>query len=372
MTTKRDYYEVLGVRREASPEEIKKAFRQQALKYHPDRNRDPGASERFKEINEAYQILSDRERRSAYDRFGHAGVNGGGRGFEGFEGFGGFGDIFDAFFGGARTEGPARGADLEYQVFVTFEEAAFGVEKLLELDRVENCSKCKGDRSEPGTSLKRCATCKGSGQVRRVQRMVFGQFQQISTCSSCAGLGSYPEKECTGCLGRGLENRRRKIAIEVPAGTDDGLRVRIRGEGAQSSPRGQAGDLYVYLQVEPHPIFRRLGNDVLLDRQVNVAQAALGAKLTVPTLHGEAELNIPAGTQTGRTFRLRGQGIPNPNGGRRRGDELVTVYVATPVSLNARQRELLRELGATFGEDGAQDGGLFEKIKGAFGGDDRG
>ena len=373
MTTKRDYYETLGVPRGASAEEIKKAFRQQALKYHPDRNREPGASDRFKEVNEAYQILSDPERRTAYDRFGHAGVNGGGaRGFEGFGGFGGFGDIFDAFFGSASgRDGPRRGADLEQQVVVSFEEAAFGADKEMELARTEVCSRCSGGRAEPGTEVITCGTCRGSGQVRRVQRMVFGQFQQVSTCSTCAGQGGYPVTACSRCSGRGVESRLRKLLIEVPAGIEDGTRMRIRGEGEQSSPGGEAGDLYVYVRVEPHSLFSRRGHDVLLEAEINVARAALGYRLMVPTLDGDAELNIPAGTQSGRTFRLRGLGIPHPGRSSRRGDELVTVYVTTPVNLNSRQKELLRELGATLEGDG-QSGSLFDKIKGAFGGDDRG
>ncbi len=372
MTTSRDYYEVLGIGKDASPEDIKKAFRQQALKYHPDRNREPGAGDKFKEVAEAYQILNDPERRTAYDRFGHAGVNGGSaRGFDDFAGFGGFGDIFDAFFGGVRADGPRRGADLEYQVTISFLESAFGGEKLLDLTRTEVCSGCNGSRAEPGTEVVTCSSCRGSGQVRRVQRMVFGQFQQVTTCSTCAGAGSYPTEACSQCRGRGLERRRRKIAVEIPAGIDDGSRLRISREGEQVGGGGEPGDLYVYFRVEPHPQFDRHGNDVLYSTAIDVAKAALGGKMTVPTLEGETELSIPAGTQSGQVFCLRGRGMPQPGRPSRRGDQLVTVSVATPMNLNKRQRELLRELGASFGDDPSNgaDGGLFDKLKGAFGSD---
>ena len=283
-------------------------------------------------------------------------------------GSGGFGDIFDAFFGGTRSDAPRRGADLEYQITISFLESAFGGEKLLDLNRTEVCSGCNGSRAEPGTEVITCGSCRGSGQVRRVQRMVFGQFQQVTTCSTCVGAGSYPQQACSQCRGLGLETRRRKIAVEIPAGIDDGSRMRISREGEQTGGGGEPGDLYVYVRVEPHPQFDRHGNDVLYESAVDVAKAALGGKLIVPTLEGEAELSIPAGTQSGQIFRLRGQGMQQPGRSNRRGDQLITISVATPVNLTKRQKELMGELGASFGDDASNggDGGLFDKLKGGF------
>ena len=372
MASKRDYYEVLDLPRNASAEDVKKAFRQQALKFHPDRNKDEDASERFKEVNEAYQVLSDSERRSAYDRFGHAGVtNGAGaRGFEGFSNFGGFGDIFDAFFGGSANQGPRRGNDLEYETTVSFRDAVFGAEKEFDLERMEPCSRCNGKRAEPGTELKRCATCNGSGQVRRVQRMVFGQFQQVTTCSTCGGTGETVEMPCTQCRGRGIERRKRKIAVEVPAGIEDGSRIRMRGQGEPGVLGGPSGDLYVYINVEPDPVFERHGNDVISVAEINMAQAALGAGIMVETLDGEHELQVPAGTQSGEVFRLRNAGVPIMGRSRRRGDQLVSVRVVTPTELSDRQRELLEELADSLGAAGVGsdrgEGGLFGRIKDAF------
>ncbi len=371
MTQQRDYYEVLGVPRNASPEDLKKAFRQQALKFHPDRNKDPEASEQFKEVNAAYQILSDPERRRAYDRFGHAGVSNGaaGRGFDDFQNFGGFGDIFDAFFGGSSRRGPSRGNDLEYEVTVSFTESAFGIEKEFDVDRQESCSRCEGSRAEPGTQPATCATCGGSGEVRRVQRMVFGQFQQVAQCSTCAGTGQTIETPCTNCRGRGTERRTRKIAVEIPAGIDDGSRIVMRGQGEKGAMNGPAGDLYVYVRVEPHELFERHGNDVLAEVSVNIAQAALGTVLTVPTIDGEQELKVPAGTQTGKVFRIRNAGIPHVGNSARRGDQLVAVRVATPRKLSDRQRELFEELAESLRtpDIGVEDdGGIFGRIKDAF------
>ncbi len=371
MTQQRDYYEVLGVARNASPEELKKAFRQQALKYHPDRNKDSDASERFKEVNAAYQVLSDPERRSAYDRFGHAGVSNGagGRGFDDFQNFGGFGDIFDAFFGGSSRSGPSRGNDLELEVTVPFTEAAFGIEKEFEIERLETCSHCDGKRAEPGTEPVTCATCGGSGEVRRVQRMVFGQFQQVAQCSTCSGTGQTVETPCTKCRARGTERRTRKIAVEIPAGIDDGSRIVMRGQGEKGAMNGPAGDLYVYVRVQPHEVFERHGNDVLAEVSINIAQATLGDVLTVPTIDGEHELKVPAGTQTGKVFRIRNVGIPHMGRSGRRGDQLVAIKVGTPVQLTDRQRELFEELAESLGtpDIGVEDdGGIFGRIKDAF------
>ena len=370
MSAKRDYYEVLELPRSATPEDIKKAFRRLALRYHPDRNKSEDAGERFKEINEAYQVLSDPERRAAYDRFGHAGVQGdAGRGFQGFEGFGGLGDIFDAFFGGQARRGPRRGRDLEYRTIVSFAEAAFGIEKELKLDRLEVCDQCRGNRAEPGTDLEHCPTCRGSGQVRRIQRTVFGQFAQTTTCSTCSGEGHLVRTPCTKCGGTGVLRQERRLAVEIPAGIEDGSRIRLREEGEPGERGGPLGDMYVYVGVRPHELFRRQGNDVLLDMELNIAEAALGTAVEVPTLDGARPLKIPPGTQTGQTFKVKGSGIPFLRGGRRRGDELVTVQVVTPTKVSDRQRALLEELAGTLGRDGASDatrgdrkGGLFGRI----------
>lgn len=364
MTTQTDYYEVLGVPRNASSEDIKKAFRQQALKYHPDRNDEPGASDKFKQAAEAYQILSDAEQRAAYDRFGHAGVkNGAGaQGFSGFEGFGGFGDIFDAFFGGSTRSRPRAGRDLEYEVTISFEQAAFGAEERIKLKRVEVCDRCSGTKAEPGTEVERCSTCGGSGQVRRVQRNIFGQFQQVSTCSTCGGDGRTAKSACKQCRGAGRHRRERTIAVNIPPGVDNGTRIRIRDEGEAGEPGAPSGDLYVYLSVDEHEYFRRSGSDLMVGVEVNMAQAALGGTVEIPTLQGTIDLKIPAGTQSGRVFKIRGEGIADVHSGRR-GDELVEIIVATPTKLSSRQKELLAELKDSLGQDDGGSGGIFGKIK---------
>lgn len=372
MPTQRDYYEILDVPKDASAEDLKKAFRQQALKFHPDRNKEEDASDKFKEVNEAYQVLSDPERRAKYDKFGHAGVNGaGGRGFDDFQNFGGFGDIFDAFFGGSSKQGPRRGSDLEYETTVSFMDAAFGIEQEFDIDRLEKCGRCEGERAEPGTEVKTCATCKGSGQVKRVQRMVFGQFQQVTACSTCSGSGKTYEKACTQCRGRGTERNRRKIAVEVPAGIEDGSRIVMRGQGEPGELGGPSGDLYVYIHVEEDSLFQRHGNDVVTEIPINVAQASLGANITIPTLDGEHDLKVPAGTQTGKIFRIRNAGIPHVGRSGRRGDQLVAVKVATPTKLSAHQKKLMEELAESLGTENigdSDDGGIFGRIKDAFNG----
>ena len=368
MNAKRDYYEVLELPRSATPEDIKKAFRRLALRYHPDRNKNDDASERFKEINEAYQVLSDPQRKSAYDRFGHAGVQGDvGRGFQGFEGFGGLGDIFDAFFGGQTRRGPRRGRDLEHRTMVSFAEAAFGAEKELTLDRLEVCDRCRGNRAEPGTDLEQCSTCHGSGQVRRVQRTMFGQFAQTAPCSTCRGEGHLVRTPCTRCGATGVLRQERRLAVEIPAGIEDGSRIRLRNEGEPGEMGGPLGDLYVYVGVRPHKFFTRQGNDVLLDLELNIAEAALGTSVDVPTLDGARSLKIPPGTQTGQTFKIKGGGIPYLRSNRRRGDELVTVQVVTPTRISDRERALLEELADTLGRDGASAGARGDHRGGLFG-----
>lgn len=377
-TSKQDYYELLGVRRGASDEDIKRAFRKLAMEYHPDRNKREGAVEKFKEINEAYQVLSDSQKRAAYDRYGHAAVsgNGGARGFEGFENFGGFGDIFDAFFGGAtrtRPNAPRRGADLKYALTIDLEDAAFGTEREIKLERTETCGKCKGSRSAPGSVPSRCGNCNGSGEVRRAHESVFGHFVQVVPCGVCRGEGETITEPCETCRGSGRERRSRTLEVAIPAGVEDSMQIRLRGEGEAGQNGGSPGDLYVLLRVRQHDLFHRTDNDILYSLPINMAQAALGAKVTVPTIAGEeAELEIPAGTQTGAVFRLRNLGVPYMRSSRK-GDQLITVDVQTPKKLSDEQKRLFEELSASFGEDmiesGEHERGFFDKLKDAISGE---
>ncbi len=372
-TSKRDYYEVLGVGREASEEEIKKAFRKLALEYHPDRNKKADAAEKFKEINEAYQVLSEPKRRSTYDRFGHAGIgtNGGGRGFEGFDNFGGFGDIFDAFFGGfggrARTRPSARrGADLQYAVNIEFEEAVFGVRKEVSIQRMEVCNLCRGFKSEPGSSPRACSNCRGTGQVRRNHQSIFGQFVQVATCGACQGEGKIITNPCSECKGTGVERRSRKIEVNIPAGIEDNTQLRLSGEGEPGSGGGLSGDLFLMVQVKEHRQFKREGNNIIYTKPINVAQAVLGAKVKVPTLEGEMTVDIPPGTQSGQVFRLKGKGVPYIKSNRR-GDQLIGVVVDMPRNLTPEQRRLFEHLANTLGDtepsDLQGDKSWFDKIK---------
>lgn len=371
-TTKRDYYDVLGVSRGASSEEIKKAFRRLAMQYHPDRNKDPGAEQKFKEVSEAYEVLSDPERRSAYDRFGHAGLQGfdAGRGFEGFD-FGGFGDIFDAFFGGTTTARRAReaqrGADRRADLEIDFEEAAFGCEREVEVERIERCTRCGGSGSEPGSQPARCPTCDGSGQVRRVSRGFFGQFVNIAVCSQCRGEGRIITQPCQDCRGSGRQRRTRTLVVKIPPGVSDGSRMRLSGEGDAGRNGGSPGHLYVYIGVRPHPYFTREEDDLVYELQMNPAQAALGFEAQIPTLEGDTTtIKVPPGTQSGRVFALKGKGVPHLHGGGR-GDLLVRATVVIPTELTEEQRELLRRLAESFGTPVANgDKGLFGKIKDAL------
>ncbi len=378
-TSKQDYYDLLGVQRGASDEDIKKAFRKLAMEYHPDRNKREGAAEKFKEINEAYQVLSDSQKRSAYDRYGHAGVsgNGGARGFEGFENFGGgFGDIFDAFFGGAtqrRPNAPRRGADLKYAVTIDLEESALGIEKEIHLERTEVCSACSGSRSAPNSSPSKCVNCNGTGELRRSHESVFGQFVQFVACGVCRGEGKTITDPCNVCKGSGKERRSRTLGVAIPAGIEDGVQIRLRGEGESGYNGGASGDLYVMVRVREHSIFRREGNDILYSLSINMAQAALGTKVTVPTvIDDDTELEIPAGTQTGAVFRMRNLGVPYIRSNRR-GDQLVTVDVQTPKKLTQEQRILFEELARSFGDESAdsdiQGKGFFDKLKDVISGE---
>ncbi len=371
-TQQRDFYDILGIDRSAGPEDIKKAFRRLAMQYHPDRNKEPGAEERFKEISQAYEVLSDPEKRAAYDRFGHAGVTGNGQaGFEGFN-FGGFGDIFDAFFGGTATRtrrGPTRGADLRVNVTLTFEEAVFGVDKEIEVTRGETCATCSGLGAEPGSTPERCPACNGTGEVRRVQQSIFGQFVNVAPCERCHGEGRIITKPCPECRGAGRQRRTRTIGVKIPAGVDGGSQIRLSGEGDAGAQGGGPGNLYVLLGVRPHPIFKRDEDDILYELGINVTQAALGAEVRVPTLDGEVVLKIPAATQSDKVFVLRERGVPRLRGGGR-GDQLVRVRVVTPQNLSAEQRRLFQQLAETFNpdhtevpEEEPQEKGFFEKFK---------
>ncbi len=368
-TQKADYYETLGVGRDATPDEVKRAFRRLAMEFHPDRNSDPGAEARFKEINEAYEVLSDADRRSTYDRFGHAGLDGsmGSRGFEGFGPFGGFGDIFDAFFGAAsqtRRRAPSRGADLQVAVELSFEEAAFGTSKSVVINRTELCSQCNGLRAEPGTEPQRCPVCEGLGEVRRVQRSVFGQFINVTACDRCRGEGWIIPTPCTKCRGTGRERVTRTLEVKIPAGVDNGSQIRLTGEGELGSYGGPRGSTYVILRVAAHPIFERVEDDLHLRLNINFAQAALGDEIEVPTLEGEHKLKIGAGTESGEVLTLKHKGVAHLRGGGR-GDIHVHVQVTTPKKLSGEQKKLLQQLQTSLEKD---DHGknIFEKVKDAL------
>ncbi len=351
MAARRDYYDVLGVDRSASQRDIKKAYRQEARRWHPDVSEAPDAEARFKEVNEAYQVLSDPEKRNAYDRFGHAGV---GRGRGGFD-FGGFRDPFDIFeeffgqgfgFSTGRRRGPRRGADLRYDLHLTFEEAVFGCEKDIEITHRDTCPECGGSGAEPGTSPSRCPKCNGTGQVRQVQRSILGSFVSVTDCPVCQGEGTVVEEACSRCYGDGQVRVTRELSVTIPPGVDDGTRIRLAGEGEVGSDGGPRGNLYIVLDVEPHPIFRRRDDDILVEVEINLAQATLGGEIEVPTLEGAELITIEPGTQPDTVLRMPNRGVLHVkrNG---RGDELVLVRVAVPTKLSGEQKELFRQLGET-------------------------
>ena len=366
---KRDYYEVLGVSKGASEDELKKAYRRLAKKYHPDLNPgDKAAEASFKEVNEAYEVLSDKDKRARYDQFGHAGVdpnfnpNGGG-----FGGFGGFtdmgdidlGDLFGSFFGGgfgggggSRRNAPQKGETVRAGVTITFEEAAFGCEKEVTVSRTEQCDVCKGTGCAPGTTAEVCPDCHGSGTVR-IQRGGGGfSFSTTTSCPKCRGTGKIIHQPCKTCGGGGTVRKQKKLAVTIPAGIDDGQAVSLRGQGGAGRNGGPAGDLLIGVTVKPHPIFRREGTSVYMDQPVSFVQAALGAELEIPTLDGKVKWTLPEGTQPGTTFRLNGKGIPGL-GGRGRGNQYVTVKVQVPTNLNKEQKEALRAFAAAMGEEHA-------------------
>ena len=367
MAVKRDYYEILGVSRSVSPEQLKRAFRKLAMDLHPDRNPgNPEAETRFKEAAEAYQVLNDPDRRRSYDMFGHAGVAG--AGVSGFEGFG-FADIFDAFFGGgfsARDRARSmRGSDLRYDLTISFEEAFRGVEKEIEVPRLMTCERCSGAGAEPGTSVEACGSCGGSGQIRRTSQSIFGQVVNVSACPSCHGTGRVIRQVCTACRGQGRTERTKRLKLRIPPGVDTGSQIRLTGEGESGLQNGGPGDLYVVIRVRPHALLQRQDQDVVFELQVNVVQAALGDRIEVPTLDGLVEVAIPAGTQHGQTFKLSGRGMPQIRSGRR-GDQFVVVQVIVPKDLNAKQKDLLRQVGGLTGKPQKVAKGFFDKLREAI------
>ena len=368
MAVKRDYYEILGVGRNASADELKKAYRKLAMELHPDRNPDnPEASARFKECSEAYAILSDPEKRRSYDMFGHAGVNAG-AGFSGFEGFG-FGDIFETFFGGGMGgRGRARstrGDDLRYDLTITFEEAFEGCEREIDVPRLVSCERCSGSGAEPGTGAETCPGCGGSGQVRRAAQSIFGQVVNIAACPNCGGEGKILRSPCADCRGQGRVERKKRLRVRIPAGVDTGSQIRLNGEGEAGYRSGSPGDLYIVLRVKPHPQLQRRDQNVVYELRVNMVQAALGDRIEVPTVDGAVEVTIPPGTQYGQTFRLPGKGMPHVRTGRR-GDQFVVVQVVVPKDLSEEQRSHLRKVGGLTGKPEKVSKGFFEKLRDAI------
>jgi len=347
----RDYYEILGVPRNASLDDIKAAFRKLARQYHPDVSKEADAEEKFKEINEAYGVLSDPDKRARYDQYGRAGLGemGGMPDFATMD----FSDIFEQFFGinmggGGRSRRPRRGRDLQLQVTLSFDEAVFGVEKEIEITRNETCGTCHGTGAEPGSGPQRCPTCGGRGEVRQVRQTIFGSMMQTSTCPACNGRGEVISNPCHACRGSGLERKTVRKVVPIPAGVDTGTQIRLAGEGEPGTFGGPQGNLYIVIAVKAHEYFKRRENDILLNLDVNIAQAVLGAEVEVPTVDGKEKLKIPAGTQPGKVFRLKARGVPHlrKNG---RGDELVIINVDVPTKLTREQRELFEKLSATMG-----------------------
>ena len=375
MAEKRDYYEVLGVKKDATAEEIKKAYRKLTKENHPDLHPgDKACEERFKEVNEAYEILSDDDKRRKYDQYGHAAFDpnagfGGGGGFGDFSGFGGFGDIFGDIFGGfggaarSNPNAPRRGESVRATVNISFEEAAFGCKKEVTVNKVETCADCKGTGCAPGTTPEICPDCKGTGSVTVSQRTPFGMMQSSSPCSKCRGTGKIIHQPCKSCRGLGNVRRQHKVEVNIPAGIDDGQTISKSGGGNAGVNGGPAGDLLVSVIVRPHARFERDGTSVLLEQEISYAQAALGAEVEVPTLDGKVKLTIPEGTQPGAVFRLRGKGIPYLRGSGR-GDQFVTVNIRVPKNLTGSQKELLRQFAASMGElDGDAGRGIFSRKK---------
>jgi molecular chaperone DnaJ len=373
MATELDYYTILGVERSATDADIKKAFRKLAQQWHPDVNTDPGAPERFKQINEAYQVLSDAQRRQTYDMFGRAGLGGdAGMGFDP-SAFGSFSDIFDAFFGGAATGGarrghPAAGADLRYDLRISFEEAVHGTEKEIEFPVFGRCDTCAGTGAKPGTEPVTCDNCGGRGEIRSTRRTMLGQMVNVSACPVCKGEGKLVKEPCETCHGEGRTERRRTLRVTIPAGIDEGHQIRLSNEGEVGRRGGPAGSLYVAVHVTPHPALRRDGTELVYEADVSIAQAALGATIAVPTVDGDEEVEVKPGTQPGTEIRLRGRGVPHLRRAGSRGDLHVFVNVVVPERLSKRQRELLAQYAAESGEAVSEPHpGLLGKVRDALG-----
>jgi molecular chaperone DnaJ len=371
LAEKRDYYEILGVEKNATEAELKKAYRTLAKQHHPDMNQNNKESEaKFKELSEAYGVLSDQEKRQQYDRYGHAAFNGGqggGSGFD-FSGFGGFEDIFESFLGGnpfgrkqARKGGPQHGSDLKYSMDITFEEACSGVEKEIQITRQQPCQTCGGSGAKPGTTADSCRQCGGSGQVRVTQNTPFGQFANVKTCDACRGEGTIISSPCADCGGKGKVPKKARISLNIPAGIDDGQTISLRGEGEPGSKGGPSGDLYVGIRVKPHALFKRDGYDIVCDMPISFAQAALGAEVEIPTIDGPIRHTIPEGTQTGMVFKLKGKGVRHLRSSSR-GDHYLRVNIDVPQKLNARQKEILRQFAEAGGDDAGKSGkGFFKR-----------
>lgn len=376
MMSKRDYYEVLGVSKSASSDEIKRAYRKLSKKYHPDINKAADATEKFKEATEAYETLSDDQKRAHYDQFGHTDPNQGFGGGGDFGGFGGFEDIFNTFFGGGGggrrrdPNAPRQGADLQYTMTLSFEEAVFGKETDINIPREETCDTCKGSGAKPGTSPETCSHCHGTGQLNQEQNTPFGRIVNRRVCHFCQGTGKEIKEKCSTCSGSGRVNKRRKIHVKIPAGIDDGQQLRVAGQGEPGINNGPAGDLYIVFHVREHDFFERDGDDIYCEMPITFVQATLGDEIEVPTLHGKVKLKVPAGTQTGTKFRLRGKGVPNVRG-YGVGDQHVLVRIITPTKITEKQKQLLREFAEVSGQVplGEHEEGFFSKVKRAFKGD---
>ncbi len=369
--SQKDYYDILGVSKSASDEEIKRSYRNLAKKYHPDVNKEPGAEEKFKEVQKAYEVLSDPDKRAAYDRFGHAGVDGQGQGgfsdFGGFGGFGDVGDIFEQFFGGfggstsRRSTGPRKGEDIRVQMTISFEEACFGAEKEITLSRDEECTRCAGTGAKSKSDVSTCSRCKGKGVVTSVQSTILGRVQTQHECPECQGTGKVIKQKCTECGGIGKIRRSSTIKVKVPEGINDGQQIRLSGKGNAGINGGPTGDLYIYFNVKPDDFFVREGNDIYCELPITFSQAALGADIEIPTIHGNVKLTIPPGTQSQTKFKLKNKGVKSLRTGTL-GDQYVIVKVITPKNLTARQRSLFEELSTIESDNDT----LFEKIKNVF------
>lgn len=371
--SKRDYYDVLGIDKNASKEEVRKAYRKLARKYHPDVNKEAGAEEKFKEAKEAYEVLGDAQKKAQYDQFGHAATNGQGGFGAGASDFSGFGDIFDMFFGGGHRQdpnAPQQGADLQYTMVLEFEEAIFGKETEISIPKDENCGTCQGSGAKPGTKPKTCTHCHGSGQLNLEQNTPFGRVVNRRVCHHCKGTGKIIPEKCSTCGGSGKVKKHAKIKISIPAGIDEGQQIRVSGRGEAGKNGGPPGDLFVVVKIKDHDFFKREGDNIYCDLPITFTQAALGDEVEVPTVHGKVSIKIPAGTQTGKTFRLKGKGVPNVRG-YGHGDQHIQVRIVTPTKLTNRQKELLLEFNEISENDPVveQDDSLFQRFKKAFKGD---